>query len=131
MDASGITNGTMLQGGDIIDSTQAGIDDIIQNTPYTPVEPGPGGGGGGDDPDDPSRPKDDTGNVGLNDISNLSIGGVSSFLTAWVLNDLQIVSLARRLWSTIKSNSEDDAKAMLSNFYRIRHRTYDPDNPDD
>ena len=133
MDASGITDGTMLQGGDIIDSTQAGIDDIIGNTPYTPIKPGPGPGPdpGGDDPDDPSRPKDDTGNVGLNDISNLSIGGVSSFLTAWVLNDQQIINLARRLWSTINSNTEEDAKAMLSNFYRIQHRTYDPDNPDD
>lgn len=131
MDASGITNGTMLQGGDIINSTQAGIDDIIQNTPYTPVEPGPSPDPGGDDPDDPSRPKDDTGNVGLNDISNLSIGGVSSFLTGWVLNDQQIINLARRLWSTINSNNEEDAKAMLSNFYRIQHRTYDPDNPDD
>ena len=131
MDASGITNGTMLQGGDIINSTQAGIDDIIQNTPYTPIKPGPTPDPGGDDPDDPSRPKDDTGNVGLNDISNLSIGGVSSFLTAWVLNDQQIINLARRLWSTINSNTEEDAKAMLSNFYRIQHRTYDPDNPDD
>ena len=131
MDASGITNGTMLQGGDIVDSTQAGIDDIIQNTPYTPIKPGPTPDPGGDDPDDPSRPKDDTGNVGLNDISNLSIGGVSSFLTAWVLNDQQIINLARRLWSTINSNTEEDAKAMLSNFYRIQHRTYDPDNPDD
>jgi len=130
MDASGITNGTMLQGKDIQDATQSRIDDIIQDTPYTPKVPTPGGGGG-DDPDDPSRPKDDTGNVGLNDISNLSIGGVSSFLTAWVLNDQQIINLARRLWSTINSNTEEDAKAMLSNFYRIQHRTYDPDNPDD
>lgn len=56
MDASGITNGTMLQGGDIINSTQAGIDDIIQNTPYTPVEPGPGPGPGGDDPSNPPSP---------------------------------------------------------------------------
>lgn len=93
------------------------------------------GGGGGDDddddPDDPSRPKEDTGNVGFNDISNLTIGGISGFLTAWVLNDQQVINLSRRLWSTINSNDEDDAKAMLSNFYRIRHRTYDPDDPDD
>ena len=79
----------------------------------TPPEP--------DDPDDPSVPRDDTGNIGLNDITNLSIGGISSFLTAWVLNDQQIINLARRLWSTINSNSEDDAKAMLSNFYKIQH----------
>lgn len=131
MDGSGITDGTMLQGKDIQNAVQSRIDDIIKDTPYTPKVPTPDDGGGGDDPDDPSRPKDDTGNIGLNDISNLSIGGVSSFLTAWVLNDQQIVSLARRLWSTINSNDEDDAKAMLSNFYRIRHRTYDPDNPDD
>ena len=81
----------------------------------TPPEP--------DDPDDPSVPRDDTGNINLNDITNLSIGGVSSFLTAWVLNDQQIINLARRLWSTINSNSEDDAKAMLSNFYKIQHGT--------
>lgn len=56
MDSSGITNGTMLQGKDIEDSVQAGIDDIIQNTPYTPVTPGPGGGGGGDDPSSPPTP---------------------------------------------------------------------------
>lgn len=49
MNESGITDGTMLQGDDIPSSTQAGIDDIIQDTPYTPVKPGPSGGG-----DDPS-----------------------------------------------------------------------------
>lgn len=41
MDASGITDGIMLQGGDIPSSVQAGIDDIIQNTPYTPIKPTP------------------------------------------------------------------------------------------
>lgn len=55
MDASGITNGTMLQGSDIENSTQAGIDDIIQNTPYTPVDPRPGGGGN-TDPAGPPTP---------------------------------------------------------------------------
>lgn len=49
MDANGITDGVMLQGGDIPSAVQSGIDDIIQNTPYTPVKPGPSGGG-----DDPS-----------------------------------------------------------------------------
>ena len=92
---------------------------------YTNISPEP------DDPDDPSVPRDDIGNISLNDITNLSIGGVSSFLTAWVLNDQQIINLARRLWSTINSNSEDDAKTMLSNFYKIQHRAYDPDNPVD
>lgn len=56
MDGSGITDGTMLQGKDIRDSTQARIDDIIGNTPYTPVIPTPGGGGGGDDPSNPPSP---------------------------------------------------------------------------
>ena len=41
MDASGITDGVMLQGGEIPASVQAGIDDIIQNTPYTPIKPTP------------------------------------------------------------------------------------------
>lgn len=41
MDASGITDGIMLQGGEIPASVQAGIDDIIQNTPYTPIKPTP------------------------------------------------------------------------------------------
>lgn len=90
-----------------------------------------GGSGDDDDPDDPSHPKEDTGNVDFNDISNLTVGGISGFLTAWVLNDQQVINLSRRLWSTINSNDEDDAKAMLSNFYRIRHRTYNPDDPDD
>lgn len=51
--ANGTTTGNMLQGGEIADSTQAGIDDIIQGTPYTPVTPGPGGG---DDPSNPPTP---------------------------------------------------------------------------
>ena len=55
MSQSGITNGTMLQGGDIITSVQAGIDDIIQHTPYTPVDPRPGGGDG-TDPAGPPTP---------------------------------------------------------------------------
>lgn len=41
MDASGITDGVMLQGGEIPSSVQAGIDDIIAGTPYTPVKPTP------------------------------------------------------------------------------------------
>lgn len=101
------------QTGDLC-SNELKKSDIPADGP-TPPEP--------DDPDDPSVPRDDTGNINLNDITNLSIGGISSFLTAWVLNDQQIINLARRLWSTINSNSEDDAKAMLSNFYRIQHGT--------
>lgn len=56
MDASGITNGTMVQGSDIANQPQAEIDDIIKHTPYTPIVPGPGGGGGGDDPSNPPTP---------------------------------------------------------------------------
>lgn len=56
MGNNGITDGIMLQGKEIKDSTQAKIDDIIQNTPYTPVIPTPGGGGGGTDPSNPPTP---------------------------------------------------------------------------
>jgi len=57
MGGNGITDGIMLQGKDIKDSTQAKIDDIIKNTPYTPVIPTPGGGGGGGtDPSNPPTP---------------------------------------------------------------------------
>lgn len=41
MDANGITDGIMLQGGEIPSSVQAGIDDIIAGTPYTPITPTP------------------------------------------------------------------------------------------
>lgn len=41
MDANGITDGIMLQGGEIPSSVQAGIDDIIAGTPYTPIKPTP------------------------------------------------------------------------------------------
>lgn len=41
MSDNGITDGIMLQGIDLQSSTQARIDDIIQNTPYTPIIPPP------------------------------------------------------------------------------------------
>jgi hypothetical protein len=129
MNSNGITTGIMLQGGDLINSTQSIIDDIIQNTPYTPVNPeDEGGGDGGEDPEDSSIPKKDTGNIGLNDISNLSIGGVASFLTNWVLTNQQISYLGNNLWSKIcLDNAEGDA--MIENFYKIRKN--DPENPAD
>lgn len=128
MNADGITTGIMLQGSDIANSTQSRIDDIIQNTPYVPVNPQEQGGGGGDDPEDSSIPKKDTGAIGLNDISNLSIGGVASFLTNWVLSDQQISYLGNNLWSKISLNT-DEAEEMLKNFYKIKHPTYDPTDP--
>lgn len=56
MDRNGVTNGTMLQGIDIIDATQSEIDDIIQGTPYKPIVPGEG-----DKSDDPTNKPNDPG----------------------------------------------------------------------
>lgn len=120
MDQNGITNGTMLQGKDIENSTQAGIDDIIQNTPYTPTIPGPGGGGGGDDPDDPSVPKEDQGSIPYNSTLPV-VGAATSFLTSYILNTSQVNSIGYNLWSKVNSNTETDARAMLSNFYRLNN----------
>lgn len=120
MDASGITDGTMLQGSDIANSTQSRIDDIIQNTPYVPVIPTPGGGGGGDDPDDPSVPKNDQGSIPYNSTLPV-VGAATSFLTSYILNTAQVNAVGYNLWSKVNSNTETDARAMLSNFYRLNN----------
>lgn len=123
MSSSGITNGIMLQGDDIADAPQAAIDDIIEGTPYEPVSPEPPTPGG-DDPDDPSRPKDDEGTIGFNSVLPI-IGATTSFLTSYILNTQQVKSVGFNLWSKVNSNVEDDAKAMLSNFYRLNYTSGD------
>jgi hypothetical protein len=120
MDASGITDGTMVQGSDIANQPQAGIDDIIQHTPYVPVIPTPGGGGGGDDPDDPSVPKNDQGSIPYNSTLPV-VGAATSFLTSYILNTAQVNAVGYNLWSKVNSNTETDARAMLSNFYRLNN----------
>lgn len=52
--SDGTTTGRMLQGSEIADSVQAGIEDIIAGTPYTPITPGPQPSG--DDPTNPPTP---------------------------------------------------------------------------
>lgn len=101
MDASGITNGTMLQGGDIINSTQAGIDDIIQNTPYTPVEPGPGPGPGGDDPSNPPSPsgKSEGKLTGAETIGHKTREFGSGSVTYYGLNVSQVEDFKAALWA--------------------------------
>ena len=119
MSSSGITNGIMLQGDDIADAPQAAIDDIIEGTPYEPVSPEPPTPGG-DDPDDPSRPKDDEGTIGFNSVLPI-VGAATSFLTSYILNTQQVKSVGFNLWSKVNSNTEADARAMLSNFYRLNN----------
>lgn len=101
MDGSGITNGTMLQGSDIVDSTQAGIDDIIGNTPYTPVEPGPGGGGGGSDPSNPPSPsgKGEGKLTGAGTTGHKTREFGSGSVTYYGLNVSQVEDFKAALWS--------------------------------
>lgn len=123
MSQGGITNGTMLQGGDIIQSVQAGIDDIIQNTPYTPVNPGGGGGEGGDDPTDPSVPKDDYGSIPYNSVLPV-VGAATSFLTSYILNTAQVNTIGYNLWSKINDpNDETGGMNMLKNFFKTNYNS--------
>lgn len=114
--ADGTTTGNMLQGGEISNSIQASIDDIIQDTPYVPPTPG----GGGDDPDDPSVPKNDQGSIPYNSTLPV-VGAATSFLTSYILNTAQVNAVGYNLWSKVNSNTETDARAMLSNFYRLNN----------
>lgn len=99
MDSSGVTNGTMLQGGDIADSVQAGIDDIIQNTPYTPVEPGPGPGG--DDPSNPPTPggKNEGKLTGAETTGHKTREFGSGSVTYYGMNISQVEDFKAALWS--------------------------------
>ena len=101
MDGSGITNGTMLQGKDIQDSTQARIDDIIQDTPYTPVIPTPGGGGGGDDPSNPPSPsgKSEGKLTGAETTGHKTREFGSGSVTYYGLNISQVEDFKAALWA--------------------------------
>ena len=101
MDQNGITNGTMLQGKDIENSTQAGIDDIIQNTPYTPTIPGPGGGGGGDypspNPSGENQPDYKGNNIPARTERN-NLGNIGASATYYVLSDNLMGNFNSKLW---------------------------------
>ena len=101
--SDGTTTGVMLQGGEIADSTQAGIDDIIQGTPYVPVKPGPGGGGS-----DPSTPPSPSGKSegkltgdGTKGNKNRQFGSGSITYYALSINDA--AEFKNLLWAQPKS----------------------------
>ena len=102
MDANGITNGTMLQGKDIENSTQAGIDDIIQNTPYTPVDPT--GGSSGSDPSNPPTPsgKGEGKITGDNTTGHKTRIFGSGPITYYALKETEVRDLVGLLWSQTK-----------------------------
>lgn len=102
MDASGITNGTMLQGKDIKDSTQAKIDDIIQDTPYTPKVPTPGGDGGdgqypGPSPSGENQP-DYKGDSIPGRTGRGNLGNIGASATYYVLSDNLMGNFNDKLW---------------------------------
>ena len=99
MDASGITDGIMLQGSEIPSSVQSGIDDIIQNTPYTPVEPTPPGPAPSDDGiDDTDR------GTGTNlPAFGLKLAGSGGFMSYFLLGMSGLTALATALSTTAQS----------------------------
>lgn len=99
MDANGITDGIMLQGGDIPASVQAGIDDIIQNTPYTPVTPTPPGPAPSDDGID-----DTDKGTGTNlPAFGLKLAGSGGFMSYFLLGMSGLTALATALSTTAQS----------------------------
>ena len=99
MDASGITDGIMLQGGDIPSSVQSGIDDIIQHTPYTPVTPTPPGPAPSDDGID-----DTDKGTGTNlPAFGLKLAGSGGFMSYFLLGMSGLTALATALATTAQS----------------------------
>lgn len=99
MDASGITDGIMLQGGDIPSSVQSGIDDIIQHTPYTPVTPTPPGPAPSDDGID-----DTDKGTGTNlPAFGLKLAGAGGFMSYFLLGMSGLTALATALSTTAQS----------------------------
>lgn len=99
MDANGITDGIMLQGGDIPSAVQSGIDDIIQNTPYTPIKPTPPGPAPSDDGiDDTDR------GTGTNlPAFGLKLAGSGGFMSYFLLGMSGLTALATALSTTAQS----------------------------
>ena len=99
MDASGITDGIMLQGSDIPSAVQSGIDDIIQDTPYTPVTPTPPGPAPSDDGiDDTDR------GTGTNlPAFGLKLAGSGGFMSYFLLGMSGLTALATALSTTAQS----------------------------
>lgn len=90
MSESGVTDGIMLQGNDIQSSVQAGIDDIIQNTPYTPVIP---------KPDEESGAIDDNDKGTGTNLPNLGLkmAGSGGFTSYYLLSPQGVTSLQSAL----------------------------------
>lgn len=96
MDANGITDGIMLQGGDIPASVQSGIDDIIQNTPYTPVTPTP-------EPSDDGIDDTDKGTGTNLPAFGLKLAGSGGFMSYFLLGMSGLTALATALSTTAQS----------------------------
>lgn len=97
MSENGVTDGIMLQGKEVQSSVQAGIDDIIQNTPYTPVIPKPEeeSGGGVDDNDK---------GTGTNlPAFGLKLAGSGGFMSYFLLGMSGLTALAAALATTAQS----------------------------
>ena len=99
MDANGITDGIMLQGSEIPASVQAGIDDIIQNTPYTPIKPTPPSPSPSDDGIDDTDKGTGTNLPAL----GLKLAGSGGFMSYFLLGMTGLTALATALSTTAQS----------------------------
>lgn len=94
--SDGMTTGRMLQGGEISQSVQASIDDIIQGTPYIPIEP---------TPHNPSGEGIDDKDKGTGDFlpsGGLKLIGSGGFVSYYLLGYSDLASLQSAL-STVAS----------------------------
>lgn len=121
MDASGITDGVMLQGGDIPSAIQSGIDDIIQDTPYEPIVPKPDD----DESEDPDRgdinpPSREGDNIPIH--LNNRFGLFDSFLTMYNLTESQLSNFGKALLGKpldYRGNFQKDLSEELSGTYDV------------
>jgi hypothetical protein len=101
MNSNGITTGIMLQGDDLINSTQSRIDDIIQDTPYTPVDPEDEGGGDGEypgpNPSGENQP-DYKGDLIPGRTGRGNLGNIGASATYYVLSDNLMGNFNDKLW---------------------------------
>lgn len=120
MDINGITNGTMLQGSDISNSTQSNIDDIIQNTPYVPVNPEKEDDESDPDRDDINPPNREGDNIPIH--LNNRFGLFNSFLTMYNLTESELSNFGSALLGNplnYRGNFQKDLSQQLSGTYDV------------
>lgn len=120
MDSNGVTDGTMLQGSDISDSTQSNIDDIIDGTPYVPVNPKQDDDESDPDRDDINPPSREGDNIPIH--LNNRFGLFDSFLTMYNLTESQLSNFGSTLLGNplnYRGNFQKDLSQELSGTYDV------------